>query len=180
VKLVLQCATCGIHHPVGTPVCSTCRASGVTQLRLMFECQTCRNLGITLVCAVCAAPNDTTATQIPEEDLIIAEEVTDEPFELVEEDDFSLDYVEDEDEADESVIVDLSDEEDEEENDEDEEEDEGDSDLDLDDDLDSDLEEDDLDDSDLDDELDDDFDDDFDSDPDDSEFEDDDSDLDDD
>ena len=41
MKLVLQCAMCGTCHPVGTVVCSACRATGVAQLRLMFECPTC-------------------------------------------------------------------------------------------------------------------------------------------
>lgn len=80
MKLVLQCAMCGTHHPVGTPVCSTCRASGVTQLRLMFECQSCGRLDLSPVCAACPRP----AQPIYEldDDLIVAEEVVDDPLAL--------------------------------------------------------------------------------------------------
>lgn len=76
MKLVLQCAMCGTSHPVGATVCSTCRASGVTQLRLMFECPTCSGLGITPTCSQCPpiVPLELDA------DLIVAEEVADEPL----------------------------------------------------------------------------------------------------
>lgn len=80
MKLVLQCAMCGTHHPVGTPVCSTCRASGVTQLRLMFECPSCGRLDLNPVCETCPRP----AQSIYEldDELIVAEEVADDPFAL--------------------------------------------------------------------------------------------------
>jgi len=110
VKLVLQCAMCGTHHPVGTTVCSTCRASGVTQLRLMFECQSCGRLDLNPVCANCPRNPPPPAVYPahvlePVEDLIVAEEVVEEPFTLEEGDevdfaveDFELDFDEDEDE----------------------------------------------------------------------------------
>lgn len=154
MKLVLQCSMCGTHHPVGTPSCTTCRATGVTQLRLMFECQTCGNLGINPVCEACPFIEPLEL----DDDLIIAEEVTDDSISLdpraeeddLEEIDFELDLdIDGEDEeAGEAVVVDLS----EDRLDEDEEGDECDSDLensDLDeevdelDDLDEDREEDD-------------------------------------
>jgi hypothetical protein len=59
---------CGTHHPVGTPVCATCLASGVPQLRLMFECPSCAGLGLNPWCLECPAGDG----------LIIAEEVGDE------------------------------------------------------------------------------------------------------
>jgi hypothetical protein len=125
VRLVLQCAMCGTHHPVGTPVCTTCRASGVAQMRLMFECPTCGHLGINPVCEACPfiEPLDL------DDDLIIAEEIIDEPIALdpaAEEEDFDLDLDFDEDDTeDEVVIMDLS-----EESLDDDEEGEDDSDLD--------------------------------------------------
>jgi hypothetical protein len=141
VKLVLQCAMCGTHHAVGTPACTTCRASGVTQMRLMFECPTCGHLGINPVCEACPIIEPLEL----DDDLIVAEEVTDdstgEDFE-----DFDLD-LEDEFEEDEALVVDLSEE------NFDDEEDESDSELD-DSELDEDIEEDDLDEDDS--ELDDD------------------------
>ncbi len=73
MRLVLQCAMCGTHHPVGTAVCSTCLASGVTQLRLMFECQTCGALGLDPACGACA-------TREFENDLLLAEEVIEVPY----------------------------------------------------------------------------------------------------
>lgn len=81
MKLVLQCAMCGTHHPVGTIVCSTCRASGVAQLRLMFECQTCGRLDLKPTCETCpppevALPPDPFTLDL-DDDLIVAEEVTD-------------------------------------------------------------------------------------------------------
>jgi hypothetical protein len=101
VKLVLQCAMCGTHHAVGTPACTTCRASGVAQMRLMFECPTCGHLGINPVCEACAIIEPLEL----DDDLIVAEEVTDdstaEDFEL------DLDF---DDEEDEALVVDLSEE----------------------------------------------------------------------
>src|SRR4051812_31075451 len=97
---------CGTHHPVGTPACTTCRASGVAQMRLMFECQTCGNLGINPVCEACPFIEPLEL----DDDLIIAEEVADEPIAL-EDLDFDLDLDLDEDEVeDEALVVDLSEE----------------------------------------------------------------------
>lgn len=81
MKLVLQCAMCGTNHPVGTIVCSTCRASGVAQLRLMFECQSCGRLDIHPVCATCPQPGVPLTDPALEldNDLIVAEEIPDEP-----------------------------------------------------------------------------------------------------
>ena len=99
MKLVLQCAMCGTHHPVGTAVCSTCRASGIAQLRLMFECQTCGQLGLNPTCAACS------------EELAVAEELEEEPYVLVsgdepEEEEFEFDFEEEEDKpADDEVFV---------------------------------------------------------------------------
>ncbi len=90
MKLVLQCAMCGTHHPVGTIVCSTCRASGLAQLRLMFECQTCGRLDLTPVCATCPPP----AVSLDLDDGLIEAEVIDEPLAL--------------DVDDEKLVVDLS------------------------------------------------------------------------
>ena len=93
MKLVLQCAMCGTHHPVGTTVCSTCRASGVTQLRLMFECPKCARLGISPTCDQCPHV-------VPLEldgDLIVAEEVADESVAV---DDLKFDFELDLDESD--------------------------------------------------------------------------------
>ena len=94
-RLVLQCAMCGTHHPVGTSVCATCRASGVTQLRLMFECPTCGQLGLSPVCATCPPPLEL------DDDLILADEVMEEPLtldtDLAEFDDEELDLDFDED-----------------------------------------------------------------------------------
>ena len=99
MRLVLQCAMCGTHHPVGTEVCSTCRASGITQLRLMFECETCRQLDIKPTCDACA------------EGLALAEEIEEEQYVLVggdePEDIFEFDFKEGEEDAttDEAVYV---------------------------------------------------------------------------
>ncbi len=148
MKLVLQCAMCGTHHPVGTLVCSTCRASGVTQLRLMFECPACGHLGINPVCQAClpvVPPYEVVEPAETEGDLIVAEEVVDGSL-TPDDDDFTLELDEDDgEEEDEKVVVDLSEEADEDEWD----------DLDLDDLDDSDVtfEDSDVYDSDLDDEL---------------------------
>lgn len=56
MKLVLQCAVCGTNHPVGTPACATCRATGVQNLRLMFECPSCFRLGLNPTCDACRPP----------------------------------------------------------------------------------------------------------------------------
>jgi hypothetical protein len=53
VKLVLQCAMCGTQHPVGTPECTACRASGVMQMRLLFACPSCGGLGLDPRCGPC-------------------------------------------------------------------------------------------------------------------------------
>ena len=117
--MVLQCAMCGTHNPVGSPSCSTCRASGVPQLRLMFECSACDALGLNPSCTACpvGVPLDL------DDDLIVAEEVHDEPvlidpagIEDFEEVDLRLGLepieelaleLEDEDEA---IVIDLTDE----------------------------------------------------------------------
>jgi hypothetical protein len=80
VKLVLQCAMCGTGHPVGTIVCSACRATGVAQLRLMFECQTCGRLDLNPTCAFCPRPADGTEPAFEVDELIVAEEIIDEPI----------------------------------------------------------------------------------------------------
>jgi hypothetical protein len=56
VNLVLQCAACGTHQPVGTSICVTCKATGLQNLRLMFECPRCFGLGIAPECAACNPP----------------------------------------------------------------------------------------------------------------------------
>jgi hypothetical protein len=56
VSLVLQCAVCGTHHPVGATVCATCHATGVQNLRFLFECPKCFRLGLTPACEVCDPP----------------------------------------------------------------------------------------------------------------------------
>jgi hypothetical protein len=116
VRLVLQCGMCGTHHPVGTAVCSTCRASGVPQLRLMLECPTCGHLGITPSCERCppVVPLELDA------ELIVAEEVVDEllPLDPIESDEFdssefTIDLnLDDMDEEDESAVIFEDDEED--------------------------------------------------------------------
>lgn len=100
MKLVLQCAMCGTHHPVGTIVCSTCRASGLAQLRLMFECQTCGRLDLAPMCVTCPPP----AVSLDLDDGLIEAEVIDEPLAL---------DVEDGVEEDEKLVVDLSEDEEE-------------------------------------------------------------------
>src|SRR5262245_19130756 len=87
---------CGTHHPVGTAVCSTCRASGVTQLRLMFECPTCGHLGLNPQCEMCPATGELPYSVVEDEELIVAEEIDEDPY-MVEtsdeetEDDLDLD-----------------------------------------------------------------------------------------
>lgn len=78
MKLVLQCAMCGTQHPVGAVVCSTCRATGVTQLRLLFECQTCGRLDLSPACGTCPRPAGGLVYEL-DDDLIIAEEIADDP-----------------------------------------------------------------------------------------------------
>lgn len=56
MRLVLQCAVCGTCHPVGTDECSACRATGVRDLRLMFECPACLRLGLSPFCGACPPP----------------------------------------------------------------------------------------------------------------------------
>lgn len=53
MRLVLQCAVCGTVHPVGASVCGTCAATGLQNLRLMFECLACFRLGIAPACEAC-------------------------------------------------------------------------------------------------------------------------------
>jgi hypothetical protein len=54
MRLVLQCTLCGTVQPVGSAICGTCRASGVENLRLMFECQHCFRLGLNPSCDLCS------------------------------------------------------------------------------------------------------------------------------
>ena len=112
MTLVLQCAMCGTVQLVGAESCSSCGAAGVAQLRLMFECPTCGRLGLNPACAACAAPAGYVVVE-PEEELIVAEEVIDESFSLDEieipADDVELVFdLDDEDDADEKLIVDAS------------------------------------------------------------------------
>jgi hypothetical protein len=109
VKLVLQCAMCGTHHPVGTVACSTCRATGVAQLRLMFECQSCGRLDLSPTCDTCPRPANTHAIVFDlADDLIIAEEVSDDALGATDEsDDFPLEIDIEYDEV-EKLVVDLS------------------------------------------------------------------------
>jgi hypothetical protein len=53
MRLVIQCSLCGTIHTVGTAVCGTCRASGFRDLRLLFECLGCFQLGLGPTCEVC-------------------------------------------------------------------------------------------------------------------------------
>ncbi len=81
MRLVLQCAMCGTHQPIGTPACSVCRATGVGPLRLMFECPTCGRLDISPVCETCPPLPFADALDF-DDGLIVAEEVieADEPL----------------------------------------------------------------------------------------------------
>ena len=54
MRLVLQCIVCGTIHTVGTAICGTCRASGIQNLRLLFECQNCFRLGLDASCDSCS------------------------------------------------------------------------------------------------------------------------------
>lgn len=96
MTLVLQCAMCGTHQPVGTPACQTCRASGVGQLRLMFECPTCGLLDISPICGACPPLPELPDVGFDMDGLIVAEEVPEFPFAL------------ELDEADGAFVVDLS------------------------------------------------------------------------
>lgn len=82
MRLVLQCAMCGTHHAVGTPACPACGATGVTQLRLMFECLGCGRLDIRPECDACPlAPfADPLDAFYDTDGLVIAEEVADDEF----------------------------------------------------------------------------------------------------
>jgi hypothetical protein len=53
MRLVIQCSVCGTIWTVGTAVCGTCRASGIQNLRLLFECLTCFRLGLNPSCESC-------------------------------------------------------------------------------------------------------------------------------
>jgi hypothetical protein len=66
---------CGTVNPVGAPACSSCRAAGIPQMRLMFECPACHGLGLTPACVVCPHPG-------ADDDLAFAEEVVEEPLSL--------------------------------------------------------------------------------------------------
>jgi hypothetical protein len=72
MRLVIQCSVCGTIWTVGTAICGTCRASGIQNLRLLFECLTCFRLGLNPSCGSCS----TGAVENPEDaldDLPIAE-----------------------------------------------------------------------------------------------------------
>jgi hypothetical protein len=105
---------CGTLHPVGTPVCTTCRASGVAQLRLMFECPTCGNLGLNPSCESCLpVASEFPYSVVDDEELIVAEEIED-----GEDSDVGFDLLSgDGQEADGKLIVDLTDDDDEEDDD---------------------------------------------------------------
>lgn len=96
MTLVLQCAMCGTHQPVGTPACTSCGASGVGQLRLMFECPGCGRLDISPICGTCPLVAHLSDWGYDADGLVIAEEVVEDPFAL------------ELDEADAVLIVDLS------------------------------------------------------------------------
>lgn len=68
MKLVLQCAVCGTNQAVGTAVCLACRATGVQNLRLMFECPTCFRLGIVPACDQCQPPTPALPHEVVEPD----------------------------------------------------------------------------------------------------------------
>src|SRR5262245_3316578 len=119
---------CGTLHPVGMLVCSTCRAEGVAQLRLMFECQRCGALGLAPQCGTCprldppspafeVVPNPLPDAQYHvgsldlDDELIIAEEIvpeTDPKFDFDDIDDAEDERIEDDDD-DEPGDVDGSD-----------------------------------------------------------------------
>lgn len=54
MRLVLQCTLCGTINTVGSNLCGTCRASGLQNLRLMFECLHCFRLGLNPSCEPCS------------------------------------------------------------------------------------------------------------------------------
>jgi len=56
MRLVIQCSVCGTILTVGTTLCGTCRASGIHNLRLLFECTTCFRLGLSPSCEICSPP----------------------------------------------------------------------------------------------------------------------------
>jgi hypothetical protein len=56
MRLVIQCSVCGTILAVGTDVCGTCRASGIQNLRLLFECMKCFRLGLSPICEICSQP----------------------------------------------------------------------------------------------------------------------------
>lgn len=56
MRLILQCSVCGTNHGVGAEVCGTCRAAGLANLRLLFECTRCFTVGLRPSCIVCNPP----------------------------------------------------------------------------------------------------------------------------
>lgn len=68
MKLVLQCAVCGTVHPVGMTTCVTCRATGFKNLRLLFECPRCFELGLVPHCTRCAIVPHTAVYSLSDED----------------------------------------------------------------------------------------------------------------
>ena len=74
MNLILQCAVCGTSHPVGSSICSTCRATGLTDLRLLFECPKCFRLGLLPACSSCSPAPDPAAAEEPTPVLFTAPE----------------------------------------------------------------------------------------------------------
>jgi hypothetical protein len=54
VRLILQCAVCGTVNPVGLTACGACRATGLENLRLLFECLHCFRVGLMPKCEACS------------------------------------------------------------------------------------------------------------------------------
>jgi hypothetical protein len=54
VRLVLQCSVCGTVNPVGLAECGTCLATGLENLRLLFECPRCFRLDLRPSCEACS------------------------------------------------------------------------------------------------------------------------------
>jgi hypothetical protein len=54
MRLVIQCSVCGTILPVGSGICGTCRATGLQNLRLLFECMKCFRTGLNPTCESCS------------------------------------------------------------------------------------------------------------------------------
>lgn len=79
MKLILQCAVCGTSHHVGTDVCATCRATGLENLRLLFECGKCYRTGLKPECERCEPPLSCEVVEDADESLPVVEVMPDEP-----------------------------------------------------------------------------------------------------